>query len=756
MKNSKKKYNYILRIIFNIIFSFVVFKISYANDISIEIDGNTFTDDAVILSLIKKEPDNLSEEYSNYIIKSLDSSQLFEKVSVKISNNKYIISIIEYPNINKLYFENNERLKDDELQLFADELNLINLNPININKYILEVQKLYQTFGYSNVEISYTEKYFNENNTVDIYFNINEGKITKINKIFFEGNTIIDNQTLRSVIGSKTKTLRNFFANNNFKQYVVTNDVRLITNYYKNNGYIDVRVDYKIEYLKNTNVNVYFNINEGDIYSFSSIKFIDENDFLDNLLKEKLIKQINDVNLINDYFSIDKINDLKDKLSNTIIADGIEFFEINTLEKIEDKNIDILFAIYSVKPKYANQINIYGNTRTYDYVIRRELELIEGDAVYENQIDRLVKKLRSLNLFESVEILQSDVDENLVNVDINVKERQTGTVNAGVSVGTLEGVGLVAGLKERNFYGTGRSLEALVNSREDSTEFTFQTTDRLNYENDFDISYGAEYREEDFTKASSYKLNTLQLGLGIGYDINPKLRHNVDFDYVIKDYSVTNSATVATAIRNSSGESVSFLLGNSVIYNTLNSSFLPKDGRLLSFSNIIETPTSSSNGYIRNSILFKNYKKINKNILSLQTRLGNITSLSNNDILTDNKFSLGGRWLRGFDTSGAGPRNSRTSYVGGNNLFVTKLDYSREVTNNSDFPILLNIFNDYGLLWENKTTPTHNDNSLRISAGFGIKYYSPIGPIGFSWGFPLMDEEYDINRMFLFSVGNLD
>ena len=147
---------------------------------------------------------------------------------------------------------------------------------------------------------------------------------------------------------------------------------------------------------------------------------------------------------------------------------------------------------------------------------------------------------------------------------------------------------------------------------------------------------------------------------------------------------------------------------------------------------------------------------MNNNIFSIQTKLGNIFSLNNNDIMTDDKFSLGGRWLRGFDNFGAGPRNSRSSYVGGNNVAVTKLDYSYEITKGTDFPIYFNLFNDYGLIWENKTTPTQSDNSLRSSAGFSIKYYSPIGPIGFSWGFPIMDEDYDIKRMFLFSVGNID
>ena len=131
-------------------------------------------------------------------------------------------------------------------------------------------------------------------------------------------------------------------------------------------------------------------------------------------------------------------------------------------------------------------------------------------------------------------------------------------------------------------------------------------------------------------------------------------------------------------------------------------------------------------------------------------------ALNNNDILTDDKFSLGGRWLRGFDSFGVGPRNSRTSYVGGNNLVAAKLDYSIQFIENNNFPIFFNLFNDYGVLWGNKTKPTQNDQNLRSSVGFGIKYYSPIGPIGFTWGFPVMDEEYDIKRMFLFSVGNLD
>ena len=112
--------------------------------------------------------------------------------------------------------------------------------------------------------------------------------------------------------------------------------------------------------------------------------------------------------------------------------------------------------------------------------------------------------------------------------------------------------------------------------------------------------------------------------------------------------------------------------------------------------------------------------------------------------------------MRGFDAYGVGPRNSRTAYVGGNNIIALKLDYSKPVTFNEQNPIYFNLFNDYGTVWGNKNAVTSSDQDIRVSYGIGINYYSPIGPIGFSWGFPLVDKDYDIKRMFLFSIGNIN
>ena len=129
----------------------------------------------------------------------------------------------------------------------------------------MKLKKIYESFGYNNVEIEYYEKIYEENNTVDLYFDINEGKITKINKIIINGNNSILTDDIREIIKSKTKSIRNIFANNNYKPNVVERDKYLIVNYYKNNGFLDVNVETKIEYLKSNKVNIYFNIEEGEI-----------------------------------------------------------------------------------------------------------------------------------------------------------------------------------------------------------------------------------------------------------------------------------------------------------------------------------------------------------------------------------------------------------------------------------------------------------------------------------------------------------
>ena len=746
MKNSIfKKLSFILILLINIEV--------FAKDFIIE--GNQYTDDDIVISIIDKIPDIDDKSQSNFILKKLISSELFKYVEVSYDANNYFIKIIEYPSINKFYYKNNERIKDDEIDNIVQDLELYTLSESQINKLIEELYNIYQSFGYNNIQIEYKSEDYS-NNSSDVYLDFNEGVITKIKKINIMGNSVFDTNTILSKIKSKTKKITNIFANNNFKIFQINNDRIRIQNFYKQQGYKDVNVEYEVEYFPNNKVEIIFSINEGQQYFFSNLNIknnLDNNVDLDNKLLSLINKNKNSTDNI---YHPEKLDEIEYDITQILENAGIQYFTITALEKVQNFKADILFEIAPTEPVYVNQINISGNDRTYDYVFRRELNLVEGDPINSSKIKNISRQLNNLNFIGSAKVETTFIDENLQNIDIVVDEIQTGSFNVGLSLGTLDGASFVTGLKENNINGTGRTIEFLVNTNNNNKEFVLSTSDKFFFNNKVNHGYSTNYKENDFTKSQSYKLNTLTLDTSFKYLFSNKTYHTLGLGYSLKEYQVTNSNTASSNIKSSEGDSISFNISNELTNNTLNSYIKPSKGNFYSFANYLETPSSSSNGFIKNIITAKKYLSINKNIFSAQGKAGNIFSLNDTEILSDNKFSLGGKWLRGFDAFGAGPRNSRTSYVGGNNIIALKFDISKPISLNDQNPIYFNLFNDYGTVWGNKNTVTSSDQDLRASFGFGINYYSPIGPIGFSWGFPIVDKDYDIKRMFLFSIGNLN
>ncbi len=719
------------------------------------IEGNQYTDDDIVISIIDEIPEIDEKSQSNFILKKLNSSDLFKSVEVSYDSNNFIIKINEYPSIKKFYYRNNERIKDEDIDNIVNELELYTLSELQINNLIEELSKIYQSFGYNNIQIEYkTEDY--SNNSSDVYLYFNEGDITKINKININGNTAFDKNTILSKIKSKTKKITNIFANNNFKIFELNNDIIRIKNFYKQEGYKDVNVEYEVEYYSNNRVEIFFLINEGQQYFFNAINIqnnLETNKDLEDRFFSLVDKKQNNINNI---YNSDKIDDIEYDISKILENAGLQYFKIAAFEKIQNYKVDIIFEISPTEPIYVNQINITGNERTFDYVFRRELSIAEGDPINSTKIKNITRQLNNLSFIGSAKVETTQIDENTQNLDIVVEETQTGSFNVGLSIGTLDGTSFVSGLKENNINGTGRTLEFLVNTNKDNKKFVLSTTDKFLINNNVNHGYSVIYKENDFSKSQSYKLNTFTLDTSFNYKFSDYTYHTFGLGYSLKEYEVTDATSASTTIKNSEGESISFNITNDFTRNTLNSYIKPSRGNFISFANYLETPSSSTNGFIKNTITGKKYYSVNKNVFSAQGKIGNIFSLNDSEISADNKFSLGGRWLRGFDAYGAGPRNSRTSYVGGNNILALKLDISRSISLNEQNPIYLNLFNDYGTVWGNKNTVTSSDQDLRVSYGFGINYYSPIGPIGFSWGFPLAHKDYDIKRMFLFSIGNLN
>ena len=336
-------------------------------------------------------------------------------------------------------------------------------------------------------------------------------------------------------------------------------------------------------------------------------------------------------------------------------------------------------------------------------------------------------------------------------------ERSTGQFQVGLTLDSYEGAVFVAGLSEKNILGDGRKLDLTINTSNKNTTYNLGVTEPYILNNKMDLLYGVNFSRRDYSSSSSYKIDNFKSNLGVEYSLTDDIDHLVELAYSLKDYTVTDSSKVSDIIKKQEGNNADILLNNRLGYNSLDSRIRPTKGNYISYLNTISPITNNENGYIKNVFQYHKYYSFDKaSTFSFKTKIGNITSLQSAELATDDKFSLGGRWLRGFDVYGAGPRKSRTSYIGGKNIIATKFDYNRPVLGTSDNPIDLNLFIDAGTIFDNKVDPTNSEESIRSSYGFGIKFYSPIGPIGLSWAFPISSESYDIERMFAFSIGNLN
>ena len=750
--------------IYLIFYSFNVFAI---NKSDIIINGDILIDESVIFSILDNNvvTNSISDIDLNQVIDDIYETQLFSNVEINVIDNKLVINLISQPRINNIKFSGNERFKDENFyEIINNNFDLTYYNKNKISIFIKELVTLYKSFGYNQIDISFSTSNSQNGNSklVDLNFEIEEGSISKINKVNFIGNSSFSKQLLLEQIKSKPKNSVLFFTKRNFKYAETKNDLQKLITFYKKNGFRNVNIQTSYEYINSKNYfNIIFSIEEGNKYKFSNINL----NLNEISLNEDQINNLNiKFNTYRDKFLLKNISynpNYYDKLKSSLTDDlfnlGLKFFKINIDEKVNNLFIDTTLIVRKSLPSFINQIQITGNIRTFDEVIRRELLISEGDAVNDQIIQQSLKNLKSLNIFESIDISVNKINDTSSNIIISVIEKPTGSFQVGLSLGTLDGYSFIVGLNERNIGGTGRNLSTKINSSDKNTEYTFNIVEPHIYNKKIDLIYGISFTEKDLISKSSYKLDTFESNVGLQYDLTNDIYHRVTLDYLIKKYTVSDISNVSTSIANSQGSNAEIKLKNHLTYNTLNSFIRPSSGFYTRYTNTISPISNSDNGYVKNILVLRKYYELNKNTYSVQSTIGNITSLQSKSIDNDNKFSLGGKWLRGFDSLGAGPRDSRSTYIGGNNVFVTKFDLSRPLLATlSDNPIDVNIFSDVGTVFGNKTNPSFSNESVRASYGFGFKFYTPIGPIGLSWSFPLTSETYDIKRSFLFSIGDLN
>ena len=731
------------------------FSLSYADQLRIEkvkINGAKRLSESFILNFLPEYPNtNFNNEVLNKFTKDIYNTGMFDKVSVKVDNYILLINVVEYPIINEISFTGNDLLDNETLSnlISINSRDIFNKN--NLSDAIKTIKVEYQKIGRYLAQVNVKKIEIGEGR-VNINFEIDEGALLVVKNINFIGNKNFSDSELKSKISTKEDAWYKIFGSNKFIPERLDYDKEKLREFYNQRGYLDFTVKVaRGDLLPNfSGFNINFIISEGQRFSIDKIKIntslIDDNK---NLLKELYIQK-------GDIFDSRALDESTKFLIKHFESSGFSFVEVLPSIKKRKNLIDISYNISEGSKKFINKIIILGNTRTNDSVIRRELSFLEGDPFNKNKLDLSINSLKRLGFFETVNYRLEDTNvSQAIDVIIEVKEMNTGSVSFGVGYSSLDNTTLTFGLREKNFLGEGKNVRFETSLSDQKSSYNIGVIEPYFLERHLSLS-GNIFDEEIENKKGDVKTNRSGVNFGVGFKIN-------DISQAIK-YNLSTSETTTSSSSTSAsetGEEGKEITTSSVTYglfqDTRDNYFSPTSGYRWGFDNTIAGIGGDAKFY-KTEIKAKTYYPIEYGdyVLGFKTGLGLITAIEDN-ITSSNRFFLGGKTLRGFDKAGVGPRDTGNNQaIGGNNYYNVSFELKSDKFMPDDTGLEWFVFSDIGSIWGTdykSGVRGYNDKNPRITNGFGLSMITPVGPLQMIWGFPLQSETYDIEENFQFSIG---
>ncbi|MGB2469007.1 MAG: outer membrane protein assembly factor BamA, partial [Candidatus Puniceispirillaceae bacterium] len=591
-------------------------------------------------------------------------------------------------------------------------------------------------------------------NRVDLVFEVDEGPLIKIETIVFSGNKNFSDAALTQAIVSRERRWWAFLTpNDKYDEGRLDYDVRLLRQFYLSRGYADINVSRARGGLlpDRSGFALTFLINEGVRYKVNDIKISSQIENIDLEALRDLMKFDDD-----QWYDVRQLEQGLLDVSNQLGVYGYAFVDV-TPQIVTDPStglLDIEVSIGQARRNFVERIEFIDNTRTLDRVIRREFELVEGDAFNQLKLDRSVRNVRNLGYFSKVDVqnLQgSSADQTITRV--TVEEQSTGDFSIGVGYSSLDKTSFTLGINERNFLGTGRRASASISTSDTSTDFVLGLSQPYLFGRDLTGSIDLFKTK---STANLTAVNRTGVDLGVRFSAARDIYHRVSYELATS--KITNTSTVATSLTGENGKS---LLKSAVSYtigrDTRDSRFDPTEGM---YAEISETFSGVGGDvtFLRTNLRAGYYKPFlfKSVVLGLKGRVGNVSGLGD-DVTQSERFFLGGQSVRGFDSNGIGPRdNGSKAAVGGNNVYNGTVEIVSNLGVTKDAGIRWTVFSDFGSVWETDfpsgvTEP--NDQTMRSSVGVGLLWNSAIGPLSFYWAKPINEAKHDNTKTFQFSIG---
>ena len=739
---------------FFVIFYFIICS-SYAETINkIDISGNKrITSETIqVLGDIGNKK-NFSKNDLNDLLKKLYDTDFFSDIKISITNNILNIQVVENPIIENIEITGikNKTFKQELLD-FIKLKERMSFSEIQLKKDTDTLKNILKTNGFYFAKVNSSLIRNDELNSVRLKINIDQGKKAKIQNIIFIGDKKIKDKKLLEVIASEEHKFWKFISRKVYlNKSLIDLDKRLLENYYKNQGYYQVKVLSSFAELnEEESFNLTFNIDSGEKFKFNNFVLKLPEDYKEEDFSkiEKIFKKLK-----NKTYSLDNISLILSEIDRIASMKLYDFITANVTETITQENkIDFNFEIIDSQKFYVEKINIIGNFQTIEEVVRNRLIVDEGDPLNELLFNKSIDKIKSLGIFKKVDTkIKNGSDDNLKIVDIIVEEQPTGEISLAAGVGT-SGSTIGGGITEKNFLGKGINLQSELQISEEKVKGKFiYSKPNFNYsENTLFTSIKSS--NTDRIKDFGYESTDLGMSLGTRFEQFENLFFSPELDISLEDLSTTSDASAN--LKKQEGNYEDFYFNYSLDYDLRNSTYKPSSGNKTIFYQTL--PIVSTNNEIANTFIYTHYKKLDNEsnmVGKLSLYMKAVNSLDDSDVRVSKRAKMPYSRLRGFEREKIGPKDG-ADYVGGN--YVTSLNFSTNLPGilttmeNFDFSYFIDIGNVWGVDYD---SAVDQSNFIRSSTGFGLDWITPIGPLSFSLTQPITKKSTDETESFRFNLG---
>jgi len=748
------KINYTLLakiIFFSLLLIILSTKLVYSETIKkIDVSGNDrLAKETVILFSELNVDDNIYSDDLNNAFKKLFETDYFKDIKISFNNGYLKIDVEENPLIQSIIINGikNRSIVDELTKITKKTEKYPYLeNNINDQKNILINIIRNNGFYFAEVETIIQD---NNNNTINVIYEFNLGERAKITEIKFIGNKVFKNNKLRNIIVSEESKPWKFITQNKYlNENRIKLDVNLLKNYFKNKGYYNVLIkSSSAKVIDNNNFGLTFYIDSGERYYFNNIYLNVSDDYKKENFSNffKIFEELK-----GEPYSLNSIKKIINEIDKTALQKEFVFINANYQEKIIDINkINIEIFFEESQKYYVDRINIFGNFITEEKVIRNTLIVDEGDPFNKILFNKSINEIKSKGIFKSVtsEVNISESKKNSKIINITVEEKATGEIFAGAGTGT-DGSQISAGIKEKNYLGKGIMLDTNLTLTDDEIKGKFSVVNPNFKNTDRSINTTIESSVSDFMTSSGYKTTRTGIKLGTSFEQYDNLFFNIDLSNY---YEKLETSSLASAIKKKQeGDYFENLLSYGITLNKLDQNFQPTDGYLTKFSQTL--PIYSDDTTIENSFLASKYHSLNDSlILSAKLYLKSVNSLDDS-VRVSKRVYIPSYRLRGFESGSIGPKDG-TQYIGGN--YGSAVNFNTTLPNflngyeNMDF----NLFLDAANLWHVDYDNSLDSDKIRSATGISVNWFTPVGPLSFSYAIPISEAKSDKTESFRFQIG---